>query len=63
MRIGAALALSLAVPAFGQDSPPEPDEYIVVTGGSVREPADAQWTEDLSLPELPTATDNSTAGR
>jgi hypothetical protein len=57
MSIGAALALSLAAPAFGQDSPPEADEYLVVTGGSVREPANAQSTEDLSLPELPTATE------
>jgi hypothetical protein len=61
VRIGAALALLLAAPAFGQDPPPEPDEYIVVTGGSVREPANAQLVEDMSLPELPTATDGKQA--
>jgi hypothetical protein len=63
MRIGVALALSLTAPAFARDPPPEADEYIVVTGGSVREPANAQWTEDMSLPELPTATDDSAGGK
>jgi hypothetical protein len=82
MRIGAALALTLAAPAFGQDAPPpgssmqqsaapceleaaskaEPED-IVVTGGIVRDPANAQWTEDLSLPELPAAPDDSHAGQ
>lgn len=63
MTIGAALALSLAAPAFAQDPPPAADEYIVVTGGSVREPANAQEAEDMSLPELPTAADISAAGK
>ena len=72
-----ALALSLAGPAFAQDSPPPPPcevaggpaaeqpekEEIVVTGGTVRDPADAQWTEDLTLPELPTAPDDTTPGK
>jgi hypothetical protein len=77
MRIGAALALTLSAPAFGQDAPPAdasmqqaaapceiqaereaaPD-CIVVTGGTVREPANVQWTEDVNLPELPTAPDD-----
>jgi hypothetical protein len=82
MRIGAALAISLAAPAFGQGSPPAgssveqtvapcetqaapevrraPEDIMV---GSVREPSNAQWTEDMSLPELPTAPDDSPAGK
>jgi hypothetical protein len=82
MRIGAALALALAAPVFGQDSSPAgssveqtvapceiqdgrkaTSQDIVVTGGTVREPANAQWVEDLSLPELPTAPDDSPAGK
>jgi len=69
MRIGAAaLALALAAPVFGQDSPPPCEaqpraatQDIVITGGTVREPSDAQWSEDLSVPELPTAPDDSPA--
>jgi hypothetical protein len=83
MRIGAALALVLAAPVFGQDSPPAgssveqtvapcetqaapevrrraPEDIVV---GSVRERSNAQWTEDMSLPELPTAPDDSAAGK
>jgi hypothetical protein len=87
MRIGAALAISLAAPAFGQDCPTAESsvemtvapgetgvvggapvgrlagQQIVVTGGTVREPANAQWIEDLSLPELPTAPDDSAASK
>jgi hypothetical protein len=65
LRIAAALALSVASPVFGQDSQPPCDTEprrtateIVVFGGTVREAASARWTEDLSLPELPTAPDD-----
>jgi hypothetical protein len=80
MRIGAALALTLAAPAFGQGTPtaesstqqaaapcetePAPEaaaQDIVVIGGTVRDPSNAQWTEDIVLPELPTAPDDSAA--
>ena len=83
MRIGAALALTLAAPAFAQDAKPaessmqqsvppcetqaEPErakgEDVIVTGGTVRDPANARWTEDLTLPELPTAPDESPSGK
>jgi hypothetical protein len=71
MRIGAALALALAAPVFGQDSPaaapcekaPAVEQQEIVVMGSVREPANAEWTEDMSLPELPTAPDDSPAGK
>jgi hypothetical protein len=78
-RIGAALALSLTAPVFAQDpgrvDSPAPcaaqaasavvqqEQEIVVTGGTVREPSNAQWTEDMSLPELPTAPDDSAADK
>ena len=38
-------------------------EPMIVTGGGVRLPSAAQWTEDLSVPELPTATDDGAVGK
>ncbi|HTD28822.1 MAG TPA: hypothetical protein VK660_05485 [Xanthomonadaceae bacterium] len=91
--ISAAMALSLAAPAFAQDAAPthasirqavtpayvvspapaaaqaapanvqaNPPEMMITAGG-VRVPSDARWTEDMSLPELPTAPDNSISGK
>ena len=61
VRIGAVLALALSAPVFGQDAP-APVETVVATQeivvGTVREPSSAQWVEDTSLPELPTAPDD-----
>ena len=90
--VGAALALSMAAPAFAHDtatgsplhqaiagpahiaSPasktpaarpvdtgPKASEPVYVTAGGVHMPAVSQWTEDTSVPELPTATDDSLA--
>jgi len=46
-------------PADTQPKPPEP--MYVITAGGVHVPAASKWTEDRSLPELPTATDDSLA--
>lgn len=92
--LGAAMALSLAAPAFAQDAtpngtsirqavaparaqsplpPPAPGtladakakapEMLMVIGGGVRDPSAARWTEDLSVPEIPTAVDDSASGK
>lgn len=36
-------------------------DHVVVLVGGVHDPADAQWVEDTSLPELPTAVDDTNA--
>jgi len=49
-----------AVAPASNDKPKEPD--IIVLAGGVHVPSATRWTEDLSLPELPTASDDSLAG-
>jgi hypothetical protein len=43
------------------DTQPKPPEPVYVLAGGVHIPAASQSTEDRSLPELPTATDDSLA--
>ncbi len=86
--LGAAMALSMAAPAFAQDAPhptasirqataapdakapsspiPRPSavvepprQRVEVFAGGVHEPSATRWTEDLSLPELPTVPDDT----
>ncbi len=36
---------------------------VIVTGGGVRIPSAARWTEDLGVPEIPTAADDSVSAK